>query len=162
MNSPKPFFLPSGDGQRFCLYHPAVNAQGVAPLGHVVYVHPFGEEMNKSRRMATLQARALAQAGFSVLQVDLLGCGDSSGDFGDAVNLDAKTTKIRYGFMGPLSPSRIYEFDVETGELVTLKEDPATRWFDASPYTVERIEATAPDGEKVPVTLVTPAEPPSR
>jgi exosortase A-associated hydrolase 2 len=85
MNSPKPFFLPSGSGQRFCLYHPAVNAQGVAPRGHVVYVHPFGEEMNKSRRMATLQARALAQAGFSVLQVDLLGCGDSSGDFGDAV-----------------------------------------------------------------------------
>ncbi|HZF80788.1 MAG TPA: hydrolase 2, exosortase A system-associated, partial [Rubrivivax sp.] len=40
--------------------------------------------MNKSRRMAALQARALAAAGFDVLQMDLLGCGDSSGDFGDA------------------------------------------------------------------------------
>ncbi|MEP6965262.1 MAG: hydrolase 2, exosortase A system-associated, partial [Polaromonas sp.] len=40
--------------------------------------------MNKSRRMAALQARALAGAGFDVLQIDLLGCGDSSGDFGDA------------------------------------------------------------------------------
>ena len=40
--------------------------------------------MNKARRMAALQARALAQAGYSVLQIDLLGCGDSSGDFGDA------------------------------------------------------------------------------
>ena len=40
--------------------------------------------MNKSRRMAALQARALAAAGFSVLQIDLHGCGDSSGDFGDA------------------------------------------------------------------------------
>jgi exosortase A-associated hydrolase 2 len=53
-------------------------------LGLVVYVHPFAEEMNKSRRMAALQSRALAQAGFAVLQIDLLGCGDSSGDFGDA------------------------------------------------------------------------------
>ena len=40
--------------------------------------------MNKSRRMAALQARELAQAGYAVLQLDLLGCGDSSGDFGDA------------------------------------------------------------------------------
>jgi exosortase A-associated hydrolase 2 len=34
--------------------------------------------------MAGRQARALAQAGFDVLQMDLLGCGDSSGDFSDA------------------------------------------------------------------------------
>jgi exosortase A-associated hydrolase 2 len=50
----------------------------------VVYVHPFAEEMNKCRRMAAMQARALADAGFAVLQMDLLGCGDSGGDFGDA------------------------------------------------------------------------------
>ncbi len=78
----------------------------------------------------------------------------SMGDFSDAVNLDVHTTKVRYGFMGPITPTRIYEFDVDTGELVTLKEDPVVRWFDPAPYTVERIEATAPDGEKVPVTLV--------
>ena len=50
----------------------------------MVYIHPFAEEMNKARRMAALQSRALAAAGFDVLQIDLLGCGDSSGDFGDA------------------------------------------------------------------------------
>ena len=50
----------------------------------MVYVHPFGEEMNKSRRMAALQSRALAAAGWTVLQVDLGGCGDSDGDFGNA------------------------------------------------------------------------------
>ncbi len=50
----------------------------------MIYLHPFAEEMNKSRRMAALQSRALAVAGFDVLQIDLLGCGDSSGDFADA------------------------------------------------------------------------------
>lgn len=75
-------FLPAPGGQRFGLFHPA---QGTGtPRGAVLYIHPFAEEMNKSRRMAALQARALAQAGFDVLQIDLLGCGDSSGDFGDA------------------------------------------------------------------------------
>ncbi len=78
------FFLPvPGDnpGQRFCIFHPA---QGAHAKGAVLYIHPFAEEMNKSRRMAALQSRALAAAGFAVLQIDLLGCGDSSGDIGDA------------------------------------------------------------------------------
>lgn len=50
----------------------------------MLYLHPFAEEMNKARRMAALQSRALAEAGYDVLQIDLLGCGDSSGDFVDA------------------------------------------------------------------------------
>ena len=75
------FFLPVGSGQRFAIFHPA---QGGTTRGLVAYVHPFAEEMNKSRRMAALQAKTLAAQGYAVLQLDLLGCGDSSGDFGDA------------------------------------------------------------------------------
>lgn len=78
------FFLePSGlqAQRRYCLLR---QPGGRPPSALVVYVHPLAEEMNKSRRMATLQAQALAEAGFAVLQLDLSGCGDSSGDFGDA------------------------------------------------------------------------------
>ena len=75
-----PFFLDTPDGARFCIYH--------APVGEcrgaLVYVHPFAEEMNRSRRMAALGARALAARGHGVLLLDLHGCGDSMGDFGDA------------------------------------------------------------------------------
>ncbi|MDB5920081.1 MAG: hydrolase 2, exosortase system-associated [Massilia sp.] len=73
-------FLDAAPGQRFGLFHPPAGAC----RGAVLYVHPFGDEMNKSRRMAALQARALAAAGFGVLQLDLYGCGDSSGEFRDA------------------------------------------------------------------------------
>jgi len=76
------FFLPADPGQRLCIHHSPTGAEKVR--GALVYAHPFAEEMNKSRRMAALQSRALAAAGYAVLQVDLLGCGDSSGDFGDA------------------------------------------------------------------------------
>lgn len=76
------FFLPVADGQRFCLLHRP--ASSVPVRGAVVHVHPFAEEMNKARRMASLQAKAMAAAGYYVLLVDLHGCGDSSGDFGDA------------------------------------------------------------------------------
>jgi len=75
-----PFFLDAGGGERFCLYHaPAGDCRGA-----FVYVHPFGDEMNRTRRMAALGARALARAGYGVLQIDLAGCGDSSGEFGEA------------------------------------------------------------------------------
>lgn len=77
----QPFFLPADAGQRFCMFHPARGGQA---RGAVLYVHPWAEEMNKSRRMAAVQARQLARAGYAVLQIDLLGCGDSSGDFGEA------------------------------------------------------------------------------
>lgn len=80
---PEPFFLQADAGplgQRFALHHaPPSDVRGL-----VVHVHAFAEEINKSRRMAALQSRALAAEGFAVLQIDLLGCGDSAGDFGDA------------------------------------------------------------------------------
>lgn len=78
--APVAFFLPVADGQRFCIFH---EPRGVAK-GALLYLHPFAEEMNKARRMAALQARLLAQNGYAVLQLDLHGCGDSSGDCGDA------------------------------------------------------------------------------
>jgi len=59
-------------------------ADSGSPRGLVLFLHALAEEMNKSRRMVALQARALAATGFDVLQIDLRGCGDSSGDFGDA------------------------------------------------------------------------------
>ena len=78
----EPFFLKVGSGTRFCLYHnPRLDREC---RGVFIYVHPFGEEMNKSRRMAAMQARTFAAMGFGVLQMDLFGCGDSSGEFQDA------------------------------------------------------------------------------
>lgn len=74
------FFLPVQEGFRYCLFHPPAGPC----RGALVYLHPFAEEMNKSRRMAALQARALAALGIGVLQIDLHGCGDSSGEFIDA------------------------------------------------------------------------------
>ena len=66
-----------------CVLHGAAGGPS-RRKGGVLYIHPFGEEMNKSRRMAALQAQAFAAAHFDVLLMDLHGCGDSSGEFGEA------------------------------------------------------------------------------
>ncbi len=80
---PQPLFLPGpppAGGQRWAVLH----EPATAPRASLLYLPPFAEELNKSRRMAALGARALADAGCRVLQLDPLGCGDSSGDFADA------------------------------------------------------------------------------
>jgi exosortase A-associated hydrolase 2 len=78
----EPFFFDANPGTRFSLYH--APAPQVAPRGAILYVHPFAEELNLTRRMASLQARRFAAMGYAVLQLDLFGCGDSCGDFNAA------------------------------------------------------------------------------
>ena len=78
----EPFFFDADPGTRFSLYH--APASSVPPRGAILYVHPFAEELNRTRRMACLQARRFAALGFAVLQIDLFGCGDSCGDFNAA------------------------------------------------------------------------------
>ena len=79
---PSAFFLESARGRHLAVLHspPA----GVPPRTAILHVQAFAEEMNKARRMVALQSRALAGDGHAVLVLDLTGCGDASGDFGDA------------------------------------------------------------------------------
>jgi len=76
----EPFFLRVDKGRRFCILHRPRHANGRVML----HVAPFAEEMNRSRRMSALTARALAGDGWTVLQMDLYGCGDSDGELQDA------------------------------------------------------------------------------
>lgn len=75
-------FDPVPGGYRFTLrYDPPANA---TRCGTVILAPAFAEEMNRCRRMTAVCSRHLALNGWRVLVRDPLGCGDSSGDFGDA------------------------------------------------------------------------------
>ena len=78
----QPVFIDSPSGRLFGVYHR--HDRSAAAREAVLFVPPFAEEMNRSRRMAALQASAFAAAGRDVLLLDLFGTGDSAGDFGDA------------------------------------------------------------------------------
>lgn len=75
-----PFFAETPRGRRFAVEN---RCRGES-RGGILFIHPFAEEMNKSRRMAALTAGALSDDGWSVLRFDLHGCGDSEGEFGEA------------------------------------------------------------------------------
>lgn len=78
----RPFFH-ERDGRRLYFLHFPTAA---APRrGGAVCFPPFGEEMNRSRRMAALLGEALAARGVETLIFDPSGTGDSAGEFADAL-----------------------------------------------------------------------------
>jgi oligopeptidase B len=70
------------------------------------------------------------------------------------VNRSFDTTTFRYAYQSLVTPSSIYEYDVTTGESKLLKQLEVPGGFDRTLYASERLFATAPDGVKVPVSIV--------
>lgn len=66
-----------------------------------------------------------------------------------------KTTKLRYGFTSLKNPSAVYEFDMETQTRKLLKQTTVLdKNFNPENYIEKRIWAPAPDGEKIPISLI--------
>lgn len=74
-------YLQSAGGRLYLMHYPASERLRAR---YVIFVPPFAEEMNKSRRMWSLLAQRLQRRGYGVLMPDLYGTGDSEGDFSEA------------------------------------------------------------------------------
>ena len=70
------------------------------------------------------------------------------------VNAEFDTRLFRYRYESLATPSSVFEYDMETRETRLLKEQPVLSGFDRTRYASERSFAVAPDGVKVPVSLV--------
>ncbi|MEM7232680.1 MAG: prolyl oligopeptidase family serine peptidase, partial [Planctomycetota bacterium] len=68
-------------------------------------------------------------------------------------NPEYATARYRFGYSSPKTPDTVYEFDLIANELQLLKRDEVKGGFDSSKYRVERVEATASDGTKIPISL---------
>jgi oligopeptidase B len=70
------------------------------------------------------------------------------------INRVFDTTTFRYGYQSLVTPSSVYEYDVPTGASTLLKRVEVPGGFDRTLYASERVQAPAPDGALVPVSLV--------
>lgn len=64
------------------------------------------------------------------------------------------TTVMRYGYNSPSTPTSTYDYDLATRERTLRKVQEVPSGHDAADYVVERLNAPAPDGELVPVTVL--------
>lgn len=69
-------------------------------------------------------------------------------------NPEYDVAKLRLAYQSMVTPSTVFDYDVKTGKLTTLKTQEIPSGYDASLYTTERLSIQARDGTMVPVSIV--------
>ena len=75
---------------------------------------------------------------------------------GDNPEYDVAT--LRLGYESMVTPGTVYDYDVASGGLTTLKVQEIPSGYDGSRYRTERLKVVARDGTSVPVSIVYPAD----
>jgi oligopeptidase B len=69
-------------------------------------------------------------------------------------NHEYDTPKFRYGYQSFITPQSVFEYDLPSGTSTLLKQKEVPGGYDRTRYQVEQIYATAPDGVKIPISIV--------
>src|ERR1043166_9154944 len=68
-------------------------------------------------------------------------------------NAEFNTNVFRYGYESLRTPHSVFDYDVTAGQSTLLKQQPVKN-YDPGNYQVERLWATASDGTRIPISLV--------
>jgi oligopeptidase B len=69
-------------------------------------------------------------------------------------NREFKTTTLRYNYQSLVTPSSVFDYDMNTRKATLLKQIEVPGGFDKANYKSERVFATASDGTKIPMSVV--------
>jgi oligopeptidase B len=71
-----------------------------------------------------------------------------------AQNREFATPVVRYNYQSLVTPSSVFDYNMNTRKATLLKETEVPGGFDKSNYKSERLFATATDGTKIPLSVV--------
>ena len=103
------------------------------------------------RRNGLPTARIQTLATGEIAQLDFP---ESAYSFAGGNNPEFNTTKFRFGYSSMITPSSVFDYDLETGERELKKETEVLGGYDRTLYASERLHATAADGTQIPISLV--------
>jgi oligopeptidase B len=69
-------------------------------------------------------------------------------------NMEFDTDVFRFVYESLVTPDSVFDYDMNTRSRTLLKQRPVLGGYDAARYASEVLHATAPDGERVPVSMV--------
>lgn len=69
-------------------------------------------------------------------------------------NAEFATRRLRFNYSSLVTPNSVFDYDMETRERELKKQQEVLGGYDPSLYQSERRYATAPDGARVPISLV--------
>ncbi|MCD6557066.1 MAG: S9 family peptidase, partial [Bacteroidales bacterium] len=85
---------------------------------------------------------------------EYVSCGEDAYEIWISDNDEFDTDVLRFGYSSLTTPTSYYDFNMKTGNKILLKEKFAGTDFDKNNYEAKRLFATAPDGTKIPISLV--------
>jgi len=69
-------------------------------------------------------------------------------------NVEFRTNLLRFSYQSMVTPPTVYDYNMDDGTWTLIKQEPVLGGYDRANYVTERLEATAPDGVNVPMTVV--------
>jgi oligopeptidase B len=105
--------------------------------------------------LVRLQVTSLAAGGTHDVQFP-----EPTYDVTQDANAEFATGSYRIRYESLVTPPSVYDYDVAERRLRLLKQSEILGGYDASRYRSERLHATAPDGTRVPISLVTRVDTP--
>ncbi len=69
-------------------------------------------------------------------------------------NAEFATSVLRYGYTSLVAPVTDYDYDMDGRDATVVKTQPVLGGYDSTQYVSARLWATAPDGVRVPISLV--------
>jgi oligopeptidase B len=73
---------------------------------------------------------------------------------GSGANPEYDTRAFRYNYQSFVTPSSVYEYDMESGKSTLLKQTEVLGGYNPKKYVSERVYAKASDGAMVPISMV--------
>jgi oligopeptidase B len=71
-----------------------------------------------------------------------------------SANPEFNTTTLRYNYQSMVTPSSVYDYDLNTRKRTLLKQQEVLGGYDPTKYEAKRLWAVARDGVKVPMSVV--------
>jgi oligopeptidase B len=69
-------------------------------------------------------------------------------------NPEFVTDYFRFQYESFITPRSVFDYDLRTGEQILRKQQPVLGGYDPSQYVSERLYGTAPDGTRIPLSVV--------
>jgi oligopeptidase B len=81
-------------------------------------------------------------------------------DVSPEANAEFEAPAYRFRYQSLVTPSSVYDYDKRSRRLLLLKQTEVLGGYEPSRYRSERLHATAPDGTRIPISIVYRADSP--
>lgn len=129
--------------KEFLPYNENIRITGVDPFKNYLVIHERSEGLTKMKIYH-----------FADKTVQYVDFPEKVYSYYPNSNPDFNSNKFRLTYTSLITPSTVFDYEIQTKKFELLKETPVLGGYDKTNYVSEQIFATAKDGTKIPISIV--------